>query len=175
MMRVGIALVILTLFSLGPISATQGPNTSPARSKKLLSVGEIAPDWRLNDAQGNAHSLAEYQGKIVVMDFWATWCIPCKEVMPRMQKLYEKYQDRGVVVFGINSWENNDPAALMKKKHYSYGLLLKGEVIAGAYKVTTLPAVYIIGADGRVIYSHEGVDDKNLASLIEKSLKLGGT
>jgi hypothetical protein len=69
---------------------------------------------------------------------------------------------------GVNSWENNDPVALMKKKHYSYGLLLKGEEIAEAYKVTILPVVYIIGADGRVMYSHEGVDDKNLASLIEK-------
>ena len=59
----------------------------------------------------------------------------------------------------------------MKKKRYSYGLLLKGEEIAAAYKVVSLPVVYIIGADGRVIYCHEGVDDKNLASLIEKYLR----
>ena len=167
--RIGIALIILALCSFGPIvSSSQETKTSPERRMKLLSAGETAPDWQLSDAEGKLHSLSEYRGKIVVMDFWATWCGPCKEVMPRMQKLYERYQDKEVVVLGVNSWENNDPVALMKKKHYGYGLLLKGEEIAEAYKVTILPVVYIIGADGRVMYSHEGVDDKNLASLIEK-------
>ena len=168
MRRIGIALIILALCSLGPIVSSQETKTSRERSMKLLPAGETAPDWQLSDADGKPHSLSEYRGKIVVMDFWATWCGPCKEVMPRMQKLYERYQDKEVVVLGVNSWENNDPVALMKKKHYSYGLLLKGEEIAEAYKVTILPVVYIIGADGRVMYSHEGVDDKNLASLIEK-------
>jgi hypothetical protein len=62
----------------------------------------------------------------------------------------------------------------MKKKRFSYELLLKGEGIAEAYKVTTLPVVYIIGVDGRVIYCHEGLDDKNLSSVIEKYFKANG-
>ena len=82
-----------------------------------------------------------------------------------------KFKDQGVVVFGVNSWEKKDPVELMKQKRYGYGLLLKGEEIAEAYKVTSLPAVYMIGTDGRIIYCHEGPDDKNLASLIEKYLK----
>ena len=173
LLKTKIALVILGLCGLGAVSAPQD-KTAPQKqqqSMKLLPVGETAPVWQLRDAEGRTHSLSEYRGKVVVMDFWATWCGPCKEVMPRMQKLYEKYQDKGVVVFGVNSWEKNDPVALMKKKRYSYGLLLKGEEIAAAYKVVSLPVVYIIGADGRVIYCHEGVEDKNLASLIEKYLR----
>jgi thiol-disulfide isomerase/thioredoxin len=137
----------------------------------LLPVGMAAPDWELPDKEGKLHLLSEYRGKVVVLDFWATWCGPCAEVMPRMQKLHEKYADKGVVVFGVNSWEKSDPVALMQKKRFTYGLLLKGEDLAEAYKITTLPVVYIIGDDGRIIYCHEGADDKHLDSLIEKHLK----
>jgi thiol-disulfide isomerase/thioredoxin len=182
MLRPGIALIILALCSFGPIAVAQGPIFIPqgpkkparAESMKLLPVGELAPDWQLSDAQGKTHSLSEYRGKVVVMDFWATWCGPCSEVMPRMQKLHEKYKDNGVVVFGVNAWEQSDPVAFVKKKRYSYELLLKGEGIAEAYKVTTLPVIYIIGADGKIIYCHEGVDDKNLSSVIEKYFKASG-
>lgn len=144
------------------------------RSTKLLPVGELAPEWQLNDAEGQTHALSEYRGKVVVLDFWATWCGPCSTVMARMQKLHEKLKERGVVVIGVNSWEQNDPVEVMKKKGYDYKLLLKGEEIADAYGVTTLPAVYVIGADGKVIYRHEGLDDKNLSSLIEKYFKESG-
>lgn len=179
MKRLGIALIILGLCSFAPIAVAQGPiiiapapkSSSHEQDMKLLPVGESAPDWQLTDAAGKTHSLSEYRGKVVVMDFWATWCGPCAEVMPRMQKLHEKFADKGVLVFGINSWEKENPVALMKKKHFSYELLLKGEQISEAYKVTILPVVYIVGDDGTIIYCHEGVDDRNLASLIEKYLK----
>ena len=168
----------LMLSAVGQIVVAQGPvifapaKTAPHdRGMKLLPVGETAPNWQLNDADGKLHSLSEYRGKVVVMDFWATWCGPCAEVMPRMQKLHEKFADKGVVVFGVNSWEKSDPIALMQKKRLSYKLLLKGEAISESYKITILPVVYIIGEDGTIIYCHEGVDDKNLASLIEKYLK----
>jgi hypothetical protein len=64
--------------------------------------------------------------------------------MPQMQKLHEKYQDKGVAVFGVSSWEQNDPVAVMTKKNYTYGLLLKGEDITDRYGIGTPPAVYII-------------------------------
>jgi len=176
--RIVIALIIMGVHGFcqiavaqGPIIMAPAPKSAPKQEMKLLPVGDTAPDWQLTDSEGKTHSLAEYRGKVVVMDFWATWCGPCKEVMPRMQKLYEKFKDQGVVVFGVNSWEKKDPVELMKQKRYGYGLLLKGEEIAEAYKVTSLPAVYMIGTDGRIIYCHEGPDDKNLASLIEKYLK----
>jgi len=151
------------------------PQPRPKQVMKLLKVGETAPDWQLTSAEGQAHSLSSYRGRVVVMDFWATWCLPCATVMPRMQKLQEKFADKGVVVFGINSWENGDAAALMTRKGYSYGLLLNGERITEVYKVTTLPVVYIVGLDGKIIYCHEGEDHKDLSAVIEKHLKANGT
>jgi peroxiredoxin len=141
----------------------------------LLDVGDPAPDWTLRDAEGRAHALAEYRGRVVVLDFWATWCTLCSKVMPRMEKLHRKYGGQGVVVFGVSSWETGDPAAKMKQKNCTYGLLLKGEEIAPAYGVETLPAVCVIGPDGRVVYSHTGPDPKGLDDAIEKQLKGQGT
>jgi len=165
------ATLILASFSFGPVVVSQKSDTSLNNLSKLLSVGETAPEWQLRDADGNLHTLSQYRGKILVMDFWSTWCGPCKDVMSHMQKLHERYKDKEVVVIGVNSWEKQDPVEVMKKRHYDYGLLVKGEEIADAYRVTRLPAVYIIGVDSRIIYSYEGVYDKNLALVIDKYLK----
>jgi thiol-disulfide isomerase/thioredoxin len=174
----GIFIVLVIASSVGvaqgPIFTGPGPKPKRERHNMLLPVGDMAPDWQLSDALGETHTLSKYRGKVVVMDFWATWCGPCATIMPRIQKLHEKFGNREVVVFGVNSWERNDPVAVMKKKGYSYELLLKGEDIAEAYKVTTLPVVYIIGVDGKIIYCHEGLDHKNLASVIEKYFKENG-
>jgi peroxiredoxin len=159
----------------GPIILGPRPKPRKEQVMKLLEVGETAPDWQLTGADGEAHSLSSYRGQVVVMDFWATWCLPCAKVMPRMQKLHEKFSNRAVVVFGVNAWENGDAVALMKEKRYSYELLLNGERIAEAYRVTTLPVVYIVGLDGKIIYCHEGEDHKDLSAVIEKHFKVNGT
>jgi len=168
-LKLGIALIVLAGCNFG-LNVDARNSESPKEKTKLLAVGTTAPDWELSDADGNLQTLAQYRGKVVVLDFWATWCGPCTEVMPQMQKLHEKYKERGVTVFGVSSWEKNDPAAFMKEKRYTYGLLLKGEDIIDRYGVGTLPAVYIIGADGRVVYRHEGVA-KDFGSIIKKQLR----
>src|SRR5947199_8917493 len=115
LLRLRTALVILALCNFG-LNAGQKSEISKEKTR-LLAVGATAPDWELSDADGKLQTLAQYRGKIVVLDFWATWCGPCAEVMPQMQKLHEKYKDRGVTVFGVSSWEKNDPGVLMKEKH----------------------------------------------------------
>jgi thiol-disulfide isomerase/thioredoxin len=181
MLRIVIAVIVLVTGGLVRIAVAQGPTVfipppkkSDDRGMRLLRVGETAPDWQLNSPDGKVHSLAQYRGRVIVMDFWATWCGPCAKVMPRLQKLHEELAGKGVVVLGVNSWEKNDPVELMKKKRYSYELLLNGEQIADAYKVTILPVVYIVGPDGKIIYCHEGQDQKDLSAVIEKYFKANG-
>jgi peroxiredoxin len=171
----GLALALCCLLTVAarPSSLRTGGGTNGRAG--LLAVGDPAPDWTLRDAEGTAHSLSKYRGRVVVLDFWATWCTLCSKVMPRMEKLHQKYGERGVVVFGVSSFETGDPVALMKKKKCTYGLLLKGEEIAPAYGVETLPVVCVIGPDGRVVYSHAGADHKNLDTVVEKLLKEQGT
>jgi cytochrome c-type biogenesis protein len=177
-MRREVALLALSLCCLlaaaRPLSAWAS-GVDEKEKAALLAVGEPAPDWQLTDPQGRTHTLSEYRGQVVVLDFWATWCGPCARVMPRLEKLHRKHGGQGLVVFGVNSFETGDPVAAMKKKGYTYGLLLKGEGMAPAYGVTSLPVVYVIGADGRVVYSHAGPDHKNLADIVEKHLAARGT
>jgi peroxiredoxin len=129
-------------------------------AQRLLPVGSPAPDWKLKDVKGQLHSLSDYRGKVVVMDFWAVWCIPCHRLMPGMQKLHDDLARRGVVVFGISTGERGgDPAQLMKDRGYTYGLLLNGETMAESYHVVGLPTVYVIGSDGRILHAGFGADE----------------
>ncbi len=148
-------------------------NYEPPASPALLALGEPAPDWKLTDSAGNVHSLSDYRGKIVVLDFWATWCGPCIRAMPTLQRVYEEYKNRGVVVFGLNTWEESDAVEFMKRSGYTYGVLLKGEQVAAAYRVSKLPTLYVINVDGTIIHRLSGIDD-NLSTLIEKYLKEQG-
>ena len=177
---------VLSLSSLRP-NATLNNQTFTARvprgysSKRfeqpeppaLLGVGDPAPDWSLSDPTGRVHSLSGYRGKVVVLDFWATWCGPCIRAMPGLQSLHEKYNGRGVMVFGVNTWEESNPTEFMKRGGYTYGLLLKGEGAALAYRVSSLPTLYVIGVDGTIIHRVRGIDD-GLGQLLEKYLKENG-
>lgn len=133
-------------------------------------VGEMAPDWTLKDASGKEHKLSDFRGKVVVMDFWATWCGPCRMAMPGVQKIHETYGGKGAVVFGINCWENADPAQFMKEGGYTYGLLLDGDGAAAAYSVSGIPAIYVIGKDGKVLYGSVGFEGDE---VVEAAVKQG--
>lgn len=144
----------------------------------LLTSGTLAPEWKLFDAEGKEHKLSDYRGKVVVMDFWATWCGPCVASMPTMQALHEKYAKKGVVVIGISNREEEgtDSLGFMKKKGLNYQLLIKGDSIVSAYKAEALPTFYIIGKEGQIIYAKRGynkLETDDLEKVIDQYLKDG--
>lgn len=124
----------------------------------LLAAGTEAPPWELKTAGGTLVRLADLRGNVVVLDFWATWCGPCKMAMPKVQELHAEFQDRPVKVFGVNCLEDEggDPGGYMKSKSYTYGLLMKGDDVAQAYHVPGLPTFYVIDGEGRVVYTAVG-------------------
>jgi hypothetical protein len=80
-----------------------------------------------------------------------------------------------VEIIGINAWEESNSVAYMKEKGYTYGLLLKGETVAEAYRAHTMPTLYVIGADGKIIYREVGLEGvESLAAVIEQHLKEAG-
>jgi len=131
-----------------------------------IPVGSTAPLWTLQTPEGESISLQDLRGKIVVMDFWATWCGPCQQVMPVLQELHETYGEQ-VVVIGINTWENADPALFMAENGYTYPILLGGDEVAQAYFVEGIPTFYVIDPDGRVAFQAVGADSTNEATLRE--------
>ena len=142
----------------------------PPTRPPLLPIDSLAPEWKLLDSANREHSLSEYRGRIVLLDFWATWCGPCIQTMPVLQKLYAKFKSRGVEVFGVNVWEESNSVAYMKQKGFTYTSLLKGEEIAKSYNVGGLPTLYIIGIDGKIIYRTTGAHDE-VETVLERYLK----
>ena len=130
-------------------------------------MGDAAPDFNLTSLDGNQVSLASLKGKVVLLDFGATWCRPCKAAMPTIQKLHEAYKDKGVVILGVNTWEKNADAAkdYMARNKFTYGRLLNGDDLAKAYGVTGIPTLVIIGKDGKVAMADMGLSDDTGASL----------
>ncbi len=144
-----------------------------AGDDKIIPAGSIAPEWSLKDSSNKDHKLSDYKGKIVVMDFWATWCGPCKRAMPTVQKIHDEYKDKGVVVFGVNCWEQADPAQYMRQQKYTYTLLLRADDVAAKYGVGGIPAFFIIGPDGKVAFSETGFgpnSEKEIRTALDKLL-----
>jgi thiol-disulfide isomerase/thioredoxin len=149
--------------------------TNYEKYPKLLAVGTTAPEWTLFDASSRPVSLSGLRGNVVLIDFWYTTCGPCLMAMPRIQKLHERFKDRGVVVYGINTLTGDSANAIrmMQKKGYTYGLLLNGGEVASSYIIFGWPTFYLIGDDGTILFRIEGLrveDEEKLTDIIEHYL-----
>lgn len=120
--------------------------------------GQRFPEFTLKDPEGNEFTLDSYKGEIVVLDFWATWCGPCKAIMPELQKLHNKYKDRGVRVIGVNLYEENPDAAVKYKKDkgYTYGMLLRADDLGQKLQINSIPTVIVLDAQGNIVVRKVG-------------------
>ena len=115
-------------------------------------VGTKAADFTLPDIDGRPVSLSKYQGKVVVLDFWASWCAPCVAELPVFQSLQEKYSDKGFAILGVNvSDENPDVAAFLRSKSIRYTNLLGDQRIQDLYgPISGFPTTFIIDREGTI-------------------------
>ena len=142
----------------------EGAQGAPALAFK---VGDKAPAFKLTSLAGPEVTLDSLKGKVVLLDFWATWCGPCKQIMPVIQKLSEEFKDKDVAIFGVNTWEKKDDAAkkYMESKKYTYGCLLAGEDLAKTYGITGIPTLIIINKDGTIAKAEVGAGGNVEADL----------
>lgn len=138
--------------------------------------GVTPPPLALKDMNGKSHSLAAYKGKVVLVNFWATWCPPCREEMPSMQRLKEKMAGRPFAMLGVNSGEQ--PAeldAFLKLVKVDFTILLDPDnAVAKRWKVYGLPTSFLIDKQGKVRYTLTGTtewDEKEALALIEDMLR----
>ena len=116
-----------------------------------VQVNFPAPELTLTDTQGNSHALDDYQGQVVLVNLWATWCLPCKEEMPALQAFYDKYQKNGFVIIAVN---DGDPTAdvlqFVKDYELTFPVWLDPTYIATerAFKTLNLPSSFVIDPDG---------------------------
>ncbi|HEX2837485.1 MAG TPA: TlpA disulfide reductase family protein [Phycisphaerales bacterium] len=131
---------------------------------KLLAAGDKAPSFRLEDAKGAWVRLSDYKGKIVVLDFWATWCGPCVHAIPALQAVHAKYEGKPVVVLGMNCEGDPmpgktpvDPVKFKQDKGGHYMTLLNADGVSDRYKVRGIPTFYVIDTEGKVLWGGVGM------------------
>ena len=120
--------------------------------------GEAAPDFTLKSSNGSNIKLSELRGEVVMINFWATWCGPCRQEMPALEALYQEYHDLGFTILGVNVEEDSSKAVSMIKDFgISFPVLFDTDSKASKlYEVSTMPSTVLIDRDGKIRYLHRG-------------------
>ena len=137
-----------------------------------MACAEPATDFVLKDLSGKTVSLEELKGKVVFVDFWATWCPPCRASIPAVEALYEKYKDDDNVCFiGINLSEDKETVSkFVKREGINYLVLLSDKKVIADYKIRSIPSFFIIDKDGNVANRYLGYSS-GLESKWEDDIK----
>jgi peroxiredoxin len=155
---VGAILFFFEHFIEAPISVDD-VKTHKNFDQEKSDVGYLAPGFSLRNLKGNRESLEKYRGQVVVLNFWATWCAPCRVEMPSFENLYRRYRSEGMTVLAITIDKNADAKIKSFVEEYglSFPVLLdtKGEV-ERLYPSMTIPFTYVIDRDGRVVARVDG-------------------
>ncbi len=127
-----------------------GTSTEAIELTPAPEVGHPAPDFTLSDLDGNLVRLSDFQGKVVFINFWATWCPPCRAEMPEIEAVHQKYKDKGVVVLGVDISEpENTVRQYIQKGGFSWTIVLDstGEV-ARDYQIAAIPTSFFLDREG---------------------------
>jgi cytochrome c biogenesis protein CcmG, thiol:disulfide interchange protein DsbE len=138
-------------------------NRSP-QSEISAKERPLAPDFTLPQLDGQRLSLSSYRGKIVLLDFWATWCVPCREEIPHFVELQKKYGNRGLQIVGVSMDDSSDPVRpFYQRFQMNYPVVMGNARIGELYGgVLGLPIAFLIDRDGHIHAKHIGATDPEI-------------
>ncbi len=165
-----VLLLVFLVMLIGPVACKRSTETGEHHTAKL---GAEAPDFVLRGVDGKEVSLSHFRGKMVLLEFWATWCPPCRATVPELTAIQEKYYGKGLVVLGVSLDEGVDlPAKLSsfsKEFKINYRLLIGDEETERAYNVSSIPMTFLIDRNGKVVASYVGYVD-NLSAVVSEHM-----
>ncbi|MGG1675093.1 thiol-disulfide oxidoreductase ResA [Neobacillus sp. NRS-1170] len=142
-------------------------------NKLKVAVGETAPDFVLTDMQGNKHRLSDYRGQGVFLNFWGTWCPPCKKEMPYINNQYQQFKDKGVQVLSVDIQES-ELAVNQFAEHYKLDfpiMIDTDKEVMTAYGIDPLPATFLIDKNGKVVKYNTGEMSENTVREFMEQIK----
>lgn len=163
---------LMLLIATNVVAAEKGKQTLPKLAEPFA-----APDFTLKGEDGKTYRLKDYRGKVVILNFWATWCPPCREEMPSMERAWQIIKDNGIVILAINVGEDADTIFEFTGQYtmtFPLPMDIDGDVVK-QYPVRGLPTTYIIDPAGRATHravgSREWDDPVLLRQLEEMKIK----
>ncbi len=171
---VGVISLVITLSVYGSFRASRIFHSQVTASSIGDSPLEPAPDFELNSVDGRTVKLSDLRGKVVVLNFWATWCAPCRVETPWLVDFYRQFKEQGLEVVGVSMDDGNQEhvADFVKEMGINYTVLMGNHAVGDAYGgLRFLPQTFFIGRDGKIITHSFGIKSKgDFEAAIKQSL-----
>jgi len=166
---------LFLLIAMGPNPPTGGSRDTASPVDAEKSVNSKAPDFSLKDAYGKSLSLSSLKGKVVLVNFWATWCPPCKAEMPSMNRLYNEIRSRGFEIVAISTDNSISPVKdFLAKNRIDFPVLFdETKSVTRQYHVFSMPTTFLIDRGGMIVekfYGEEDWTDPVIRKKIERLL-----
>ncbi len=160
----------ILLFALLLSIALAATAQKPGEGLTSLLDKPRAPDFQLSDVDGNIHHLSDYRGRVLIVNFWATWCPPCRAEMPSMQRAWEKLQQEGIMMLAVNVGEDEDTIFQFTANYpVEFPLLMDlDSKIIGQWPVRGLPTTFVVDPQGRLTYRAIGGREWDKTELLEQ-------
>lgn len=145
--------------------------TASALAEEASPARTPAPDWKLTDLNGKPVKFSDFRDDVLIVDFWATWCVPCRVEIPHFVELQKQYGDKGLTVIGV-SLDEQGPGVVkkfVKRFAVNYPIVIGNQKVVEAYGgIDAIPTTFVIDRQGRIVSRHIGYNDK---AVFEKEIE----
>ncbi|TYB31941.1 MAG: TlpA family protein disulfide reductase [Candidatus Mcinerneyibacterium aminivorans] len=170
---IGLVLVVLIFTGCSGGNSQKGSETSEKAENQSAQKLSKLPSFELKDLDGEIYTEESFKNKVLLIDFWATWCPPCRKEIPGFINLYKKYKDKGLEVIGISLDEDiNKLESFVEEEQINYTVLIGNKEVAQAFGgIQGIPTTFIVDRDGNVVFKQVGLaSEKKFEQQIKKVL-----